>query len=345
VWFRNSVRGAGGLAIAVFIAQQGDLQHGFWVALGALSVLRSSALGTGSTIVWALIGTTVGILVGVALILAIGTNEPVLWAIFPVATLVAAYATRTLAFAAGQAAFTVVVLVLFNLIQPAGSGLGLVRIEDIAIGGAVSLVVSVLFWPRGASALLRESLAAAYARSADYVAVATRQLVHAGDPTRADEAADAADAAIERLDDTFRESLAERTPSHVSTELAATLVDGAARVRRAGRSLVALGAATAGGTIPAGCGANLDREVDLLRSWYVQLGDALVNGAAIPGPHIPDAAGHARLIDCLREAVAGHEKGKIDGAIALLWARRHLDGLWRLESHLGRHAGPPWSAT
>jgi uncharacterized membrane protein YccC len=350
VWFRNSLRGAAGLTIAVFIAQQAGLQHGFWVALGTLSVLRSSALGTGSSIVRALVGTTVGILVGVALIIGIGTNEPVLWVVFPVAVLLAGFATRALPFAAGQVAFTVVVLVLFDLIQPSGLSVGLVRIEDVAIGCAVSLGVGILFWPRGASALLRESLASAYARGADYVAVAVRQLVHVGGPARSDGpaqaagAAMAAGAAIESLDDTFRQSLAERTPGRLNLEDVATLVDGAERLWRAGQSVTALGPVPAGGDLER-CGADLDHEVDALRSWYIELGDALVHRAAIPAPHVRDAAGHARLLECVRHAMAQRDGAKIDRALALLSASRHLDGLWRLESHLGQHPVQPWSAT
>src|SRR6266487_5400774 len=67
--------------------------------------------------------------------------------------------------------FTVVLLVLFNIIQPAGWRVGLVRITDVAIGFAVSLGVGVVFWPAGAAAVLRANLAAAYSRCADYVAV------------------------------------------------------------------------------------------------------------------------------------------------------------------------------
>jgi len=62
--------------------------------------------------------------------------------------LVAAYAPRAISFAAGQAGFTVVLFVLFNLIQPTGWRVGLVRIEDVAIGFGVSLGVGLLFWPR-----------------------------------------------------------------------------------------------------------------------------------------------------------------------------------------------------
>src|SRR5262249_33940751 len=104
VWFQNAVRGAVGLAIAVFIAQRTGLQHGFWVVLGTLSVLRSNALGTGWSFVSALIGTAIGIVVGALLVIGIGTPEAVLWAVLPIAVLVAAYAPRAISFAAGQAA-------------------------------------------------------------------------------------------------------------------------------------------------------------------------------------------------------------------------------------------------
>src|SRR5207302_1671538 len=139
----------------------------FWVVLGTLSVLRSNALGTGWSIITALAGTAVGIVIGALLVIGIGTHEAVLWGVLPVALLLAAYAPRAISFAAGQAGFTVVLFVLFNLIQPVGWRVGLVRIEDVAIGFAISLGVGLLFWPRGAGALLREDLAAALGRMAD----------------------------------------------------------------------------------------------------------------------------------------------------------------------------------
>ena len=82
--FRNSLRGAVGLAAAVLIGQLASLQHSFWVVLATLSVLRSNALGTGSTVLQALAGTAAGIVIGAALIVAIGTDETVLWALLPV---------------------------------------------------------------------------------------------------------------------------------------------------------------------------------------------------------------------------------------------------------------------
>ncbi len=338
VWFRNSIRGAAGLAVAVFIAQRSGVQHGFWVVLGTLSVLRSNALGTGWSIVSALGGTAVGIVLGAGLVLGIGTHEAVLWAVLPLAVLLASYAPRAISFAAGQAGFTVVLFVLFNLIQPTGWRVGLVRLEDVAIGFAVSLGVGLLFWPRGAAGLLRENLAFAYQRNADYVVAAERQLVEGADPAASTAAAQAADAAAHRLDDAFRQYLAERSPQAVNRESVGTLIAGAARLRRAAQSLSSLARMDDGGVRLERCGVNLDAEVQALRSWYVTLGDALAHSTTVPPPHVRDAIGRRRLLECVRDAVAGDDKAMIRPALGLLWASQHLDTLWQLEAHLGRHA-------
>jgi hypothetical protein len=101
--------------------------------------------------------------------LAIGTTPTALWVALPIAVLVASYAPGTAPFAVGQAAFTVTVIVLFNLLVPAGWKVGLVRIQDVAIGCAVSLVVGALFWPRGAGAVVGDDLADAFRRGAAYL--------------------------------------------------------------------------------------------------------------------------------------------------------------------------------
>ena len=43
VWLINSLRGAVAIAVAVAVADLTSVQHGFWVVLGTLSVLRSNA--------------------------------------------------------------------------------------------------------------------------------------------------------------------------------------------------------------------------------------------------------------------------------------------------------------
>ncbi|MGZ4415031.1 MAG: FUSC family protein [Gaiellaceae bacterium] len=337
VWFRNSVRGAVGLAVAVYIAQRAGLQHSFWVVLGTLSVLRSNALSTGWSVLSALAGTAVGIVLGAALVIAIGTHDYVLWAVLPVAILVAAYAPRAISFAAGQAGFTVVLFVLFNIIQPVGWTVGLVRIEDVAIGFAISLGVGLLFWPRGAATVLRESLASAYGRSADYV-VATAGQITRGDQSGSSGTAGAAAAAVHQLDDAFRQALAERSAVPVNMESVGALVAGAARVRRTAQSLSALGRMTDANATLSQCGENLDGEIHALRSWYITLGDSFIHSTVVPPPHVRDTQGRRRLLDCVRVAVEGGDGTMVRSALVLLWANQHLDNLWRLESHLGRSA-------
>src|SRR5205807_6317922 len=113
-------------------------------------------------------------------------------------------------------------------------------------------------------------------------------------------AARAADAADHRLDDAFRQYLAERSATAVNVEDIGALVGGASRVRRAAQSLTALASMADGDTRLERCGQNLDRELDAFQAWYVALGYALVNGRPVPPPHIRDAEGGRRLLACVR---------------------------------------------
>ena len=110
----------------------------------------------------ALAGTVAGFVIGGILLALIGTNTTLLWCVLPAAVFVAGIAPAAISFAAGQAAFTLTLVILFNIIAPAGWQVGLLRVEDIALGCAVSLVVGTLFWPRGARSALRRALAEAY---------------------------------------------------------------------------------------------------------------------------------------------------------------------------------------
>ena len=371
IWFRNSVRGAVGLAIAVFIAQKSGLQHSFWVVLGTLSVLRSNALGTGRSVISALAGTAVGIVIGAAILIPLKGDDTVLWAILPVAVLLGAYAPRVISFAAGQAAFTVVVLVLFNIIQPTGWKVGILRIEDVAVGFAISLGVGLVFWPRGAAALLRQNLAAAYSRTSDYVAAMVEQLSGLDGGANPGRAELAATTAVHRLDDSFTQYLAERSAQQVDPERVSRMVGGVAKVLRAGQSLAALNALADGPPVlgqapdqngdqprdpvrtqlpvtPADaaengrkpCADNLEQNVLALRAWFVTLGDSLVNGTAVPPPEHRDPAARKRMLHCTRMAISDGSPAVARNALLVLWASEHLDMLWRLEERLGRTQDP-----
>ena len=257
VWFLNSLRGALALAAAVAVADVSGVQHAFWVVLGTLSVLRTSAASTGGTAWRALAGTVIGFIVGALLMLGIGTGQTALWVALPVAVAVAAYAPGTTPFLVGQAAFTVTIVVLFNLLAPAGWRVGLLRIEDVAIGCAVSLVVGVLFWPRGVASVVGDDLADTFRRGAEYLSQAVDwALSELMLPPAA--AAGAANASI-RLDDAVRGFLTEQGSKKLSKEDLWTMVNASTRLRLTAHTLAGLRTAvTAPGLPPGGACLPLD---------------------------------------------------------------------------------------
>jgi uncharacterized membrane protein YccC len=176
----NSLRVALGLALAVLIARLFELQHAFWVVLGTLSALRSNALATGRTTLQALVGQLIGFGIGAGFLVVVGTGSPALWVVLPVTVFLAVYAPSAIGFVAGQAAFMVDLLVLFNLIAPVGWRLGVVRLEDLAVGVSISVVVGVLLWPRGARGELRAALAALYRAVAASLAEAFGRILEPG---------------------------------------------------------------------------------------------------------------------------------------------------------------------
>ena len=238
VWFRSSLRGAIALAAAVAIADLSGVQHGFWVVLGTLSVLRTNAAATGSTVMRALAGTVAGFVIGAVLLLVIGTGPAALWIALPVAIMVAAYSPGTAPFAVGQAAFTVTVVVLFNLLVPAGWKVGLLRIQDVAIGCGVSLVIGLLFWPRGAGAAVGDDLADAFRRGAAYLTQAVDWSL--GLRPQVPDTAFAAVTAGIRLDDALRLFLSENGTKRVPKEDLWLLVMATMRLRLTAHSLAVL---------------------------------------------------------------------------------------------------------
>jgi len=242
VWFLNSLRGALALAAAVAVADLSGVQHGFWVVLGTLSVLRTSAAATGATAWRALAGTAVGFAVGAALLVGIGTGQAALWVALPLAIAIAAYAPGTTPFLVGQAAFTVTIVVLFNLLVPAGWRVGLLRVEDVAIGCAVSLAVGVLFWPRGVASVVGDDLADAFRAGAAYLTQAVDwALSELLVPPAA--AVTAVSAGI-RLDDAVRGLLTEQGSKKLGKEDLWALVNASTRLRLTARSLAGLRPAT-----------------------------------------------------------------------------------------------------
>jgi uncharacterized membrane protein YccC len=209
---RNSLRTGLGLALAVAITHQFPVENGFWIVLGALSVLRSSALTTGTRVWRAVLGTGIGFVLGAALIAVMGVDPVVLWILMPMVVFGSAYVPEIASFTAAQAAFTMMVLIFFNLIHPTGWRVGLVRVEDVVFGALVGVMVSVLLWPRGATASASQAIERARGIFARYLRAAVLRITRGAFEERNDEVAALGQATLTAsrvADDAVRQYLSE----------------------------------------------------------------------------------------------------------------------------------------
>jgi uncharacterized membrane protein YccC len=339
VWLHNSLRGAAGLGLAVLAARLTGVQHSFWVVLGALSVLRSNALNTGQDAVRAMLGTAAGFIIGAALLTSIGTNTTLLWFLLPLAVFFAGVAPTVISFAGGQAAFTLTLVILFNIIQPTGWRVGLVRIEDVAIGVGVSLIVGVLFWPRGAAPALRQALAQAYADGAGYLASTVRSGTSRGDPgtpalpALTDDAARAA-AASRRLDDAFRTYLAERGAKRFPLADVAGLVTGVVGLRLEADAVLDLWRGDDGqsGGDVAAARQEILGTAERVTGWYDALATTMITGGELPQPLAHDRAADGRLVRAVRRDLLGDDGRASATAVRMIWTGDHLDVIRRQQA-------------
>ena len=246
----------------------------------------------------------------------------------------AAYAPGTLPFAFGQAAFTVVVVVLFNLLVPAGWKVGLLRIEDVAIGCLVSLVVGVLFWPRGAAGVVGDDLADAFRRGAAYLTQAVDWALGTR-PEPPDAGAAAVTAGI-RLDEALRGFLAEQGAKRVSKEELWMLVMATMRLRLTAYSLAGLRAPSTRRPKHRGTGyarAALAQAAADLSGFYERI--AVLVGRPVPGQVLLPVSVPA--FTGLNGTTAGAAAAAEDGGVAVLPAPAGDSD--------GRRATRTWSAS
>lgn len=342
VWLHNSVRAAVGLTIAVLIAEEVSLEHSFWIILGTLSVLRSNALSTGQNVLRAILGTLAGFVLGALVVEAVGTNVTLLWFLLPLALLIAGVAPTAISFAAGQAGFTLTLVILFNILEPAGWRVGLVRIEDVAAGCAISAGVALLLWPRGAAAELGGALGDAYRSGVSFLAAATSGRVK---KSQRSEEGERAAAASRRLDDAFRTYLAERGAKPVPLSEVTTLVTGVAILRLSADAVADLwDQGLAVGDEWRVARERLDAATTEVVAWFAKFCEEFdQSGAArLVGPDHPSDGG---VKEAVRAQLVSSRSG--DGAVALafLWTADQLEAVRRLEAKVAeaaRSAGVLW---
>ena len=229
--------------------------------------------------------------------------------------LLAGLAPAVISFAAGQAAYTLVLLVLFNLLVPVGWKLGLVRIEDVALGGAVSLAVGLLFWPRGATnEELSRALGNAYVDSSGYLAQAVAHAVallrldstRAPVGPRARRAGCSIGSAPRRH--VPRGYLAERGTKTVPLAEVTALVTGVAGLRLAADAVLDLWNGDGQPQVPtserAAARHELVTSAEHLTAWYDHFAASLAGVGAVPDPLPADAVAGGRPDRCGRRSIS-----------------------------------------
>ena len=174
----------------------------------------------------------------------------------------------------------------------------------------------------------------AYGAASDRV----RAIVHTVTGRPAPDQKNRALAARQRLDDAFRQFLAEPGARRVPLEDVAALAGAATRLRLVADSLDELCAQDAGGPLPAElteAGAELRAVADGVDLWYRTLGDLLAGRrTSVPGADPPDSQLPGHIIGHLRGGVDGGDAAAGRQALLLLWSAQHLDSLRRAEPGL-----------
>ncbi|MBV2353840.1 FUSC family protein [Streptomyces sp. J2-1] len=370
VWLHNSVRGALTLGLAVAVVRVTGVAHSFWVLLGILAVLSSSAVTTGQRALRALAGTVAGALVGVGLLEVFGAHEGVLWAMLPLAILCAGIATPV-SFAVGQASFSVILCLLFNVGQPLNLQVAVARVEDIALGCAVSLLAALAFWPRGAAGVVHRTLGQAYVAAARYLdravrygavrggveetggagragvvsgaddgvphsPVPHRPLPHSPAPAPPLEERREAAAAARRLDDALRGYLVERGADKLPLADITTLVTGVAAVRMAADAISGIWEHR---TVNPSAGEEtrallaVRSAADRITEWYEELAASLDGGRPVPVP-LPAIAHVEAMLSQLLSTTPAARDPHAGTAVLVLWTADYLKATRRLQPSL-----------
>ncbi|MFE9955509.1 FUSC family protein [Micromonospora sp. NPDC005299] len=164
VYLEGAVRLAVALAAARVIAGVVNLQHGFWVLLATLSLMRASASDTRTTLRPALVGTLAGGAAG-GLLLLVSPERQAYAALLPLALVLAFGVGPLLGLGWAQALLTLLLIVVFAQLSPASWQLAGARVVDVAIGAVVGVLAGLLLWPRGSGGELRRNAGAYLAAS------------------------------------------------------------------------------------------------------------------------------------------------------------------------------------
>jgi len=200
----------------------------------------------------------------------------------------------------------------------------------------------VLFWPRGATAALGRALSDAFATSSGYLSDAVDRLTTTSHEIDTQPSQRASHRAYMRLDDAFRQFLAERGAKRVSVETVANLFTGSNRIRLAAFTMA---------TLP--CPEPLEPELEsvevaraVLRDsyamshrWYEEFAEVLSDKREeLDRPPVHDGVLDSVLLKAFDD-VREHRRGdRLRTTLQMLWADELLQQQGQIQSDLAASA-------
>lgn len=142
--FRHAVRMSAVLCVGYAFIQLTGLQHGYWILLTSLFVCQPNYNATRRRLALRIIGTLIGVAVGLPVLLLVPSVEGQLALI--VITGVLFFAFRNVQYAHATLFITLLVLLCFNLLGE-GFEVAIPRIFDTLLGCAIAWAAVSFIWP------------------------------------------------------------------------------------------------------------------------------------------------------------------------------------------------------
>jgi hypothetical protein len=203
-------------------------------------------------------------------------------------------------------------------------------------------VVGVMFWPRGAGAALGRALSDSFAASSGYLSHAVDRLTTTSHDIDTEPSQRASHRAYMRLDDAFRQYLAERGAKRVSVETVANLFTGSNRIRLAAFTMATLPPPLA--SQPELQSVEVARAVlrdsyAMSHRWYEDFVEVLSDKREVLDP--PPV--HDRTLDSVLlkafEDVREHRRGdRLRTTLQMLWADELLEQQGQIQADLADSA-------
>lgn len=143
--FRHAARLVVLMFFGILLGRFLDIQNAYWILITIIVIMRPSYGLTKERFKKRTIGTLIG--GGIALLLVLITQNPVVYAILAIFCLIAAFSMIQKNYAWGATFITIMVVLSYGLLKPDSLGVIQYRVMDTAIGAVLAILGNLFLWP------------------------------------------------------------------------------------------------------------------------------------------------------------------------------------------------------